>query len=241
MAAKLLLVEDDVLLSSMLTSILQERGFSVCLCEDVRSAMEVGYEEHFDLYIFDVKLPSGASGDVQKVDSRADSSLESNGFTLLRYLREAGKTSPAIMLTSLAQASDVKEGFESGCDDYIRKPFDVEELLLRINSLLKRPFYHQDSPTITLHNGVRFDCIQKTLYSPQGELIALTNKERELLALLVQKRGQFVSQDEIFERVWSYDESPTSMALRVYVKNLRKILGKESIVTQRFCGYCYKA
>ena len=234
MAAKLLLVEDDVLLSSMLTSILQEKGFSVCLCEDVRSAMEVGYEEHFDLYILDVKLPSG---DVQKVDS----SLESNGFTLLRYLREAGKTSPAIMLTSLAQASDVKEGFESGCDDYIRKPFDVEELLLRINSLLKRAFYHQDSPTITLHNGVRFDCIQKTLYSPQGELIALTNKERELLALLVQKRGQFVSQDEIFERVWSYDESPTSMALRVYVKNLRKILGKESIITQRFCGYCYKA
>lgn len=234
MAAKLLLVEDDVLLSSMLTSILQEKGFSVCLCEDVQSAMEVGYEEHFDLYILDVKLPSG---DVQKVDS----SLESNGFTLLRYLREAGKTSPAIMLTSLAQASDVKEGFESGCDDYIRKPFDVEELLLRINSLLKRPFYHQDSPTIPLHNGTRFDCIQKTLFSPQGELIALTNKERELLALLVQKRGQFVSQDEIFERVWSYDESPTSMALRVYVKNLRKILGKESIITQRFCGYCYKA
>lgn len=234
MAAKLLLVEDDVLLSSMLTSILQEKGFSVCLCEDVQSAMEVGYEEHFDLYILDVKLPSG---DVQKVDS----SLESNGFTLLRYLRSVGKTSPAIMLTSLSQASDVKEGFESGCDDYVRKPFDIEELLLRINSLLKRPFYHQDSPTITLHNGVRFDCIQKTLFSPQGDMIALTNKERELLALLVQKRGQFVSQDEIFERVWSYDESPTSMALRVYVKNLRKILGKESIITQRFCGYCYKA
>lgn len=234
MAAKLLLVEDDVLLSSMLTSILQEKGFSVCLCEDVQSAMEKGYEEHFDLYIFDVKLPSG---DVQKVDS----SLESNGFTLLRYLREAGKTSPAIMLTSLSQASDVKEGFESGCDDYVRKPFDIEELLLRINSLLKRPFYHQDSPTITLHNGTRFDCVQKTLFSPQGDMIALTNKERDLLALLVQKRGQFVSQDEIFERVWSYDESPTSMALRVYVKNLRKILGKESIITQRFCGYCYKA
>lgn len=238
MAAKLLLVEDDVLLSSMLTSILQDNGFSVCLCEDVQSAMEVGYEEHFDLYIFDVKLPSG---DRQKVDSRADSSLESNGFTLLRYLRDIGKSTPAIMLTSLSQANDVKEGFNAGCDDYIRKPFDVEELLLRIRSLLKRPFYHHSSPTITLHNNLRFDCVQKTLYSPQGELIALTNKERELLALLVQKRGCFVSQEEIFERVWSYDETPTSMALRVYVKNLRKILGKESIITQRFCGYCYKA
>ena len=91
MAAKLLLVEDDVLLSSMLTSILQDNGFSVCLCEDVQSAMEVGYEEHFDLYIFDVKLPSGKA---QKVDSRA----ESNGFTLLRYLRDIGKSTPAIML-----------------------------------------------------------------------------------------------------------------------------------------------
>lgn len=143
MAAKLLLVEDDVLLSSMLTSILQDNGFSVCLCEDVQSAMEVGYEEHFDLYIFDVKLPSG---DRQKVDSRADSSLESNGFTLLRYLRDIGKSTPAIMLTSLSQANDVKEGFNAGCDDYIRKPFDVEELLLRIRSLLKRPFYHHSSP-----------------------------------------------------------------------------------------------
>lgn len=170
-----------------------------------------------------------------------DSRAESNGFTLLRYLRDIGKSTPAIMLTSLSQANDVKEGFNAGCDDYIRKPFDVEELLLRIRSLLKRPFYHHSSPTITLHNNLRFDCVQKTLYSPQGELIALTNKERELLALLVQKRGCFVSQEEIFERVWSYDETPTSMALRVYVKNLRKILGKESIITQRFCGYCYKA
>lgn len=210
----------------------------MCLCEDVQSAMEKGYEEHFDLYILDVKIPKG---DQNLAQEPLPKNSAGNGFALLRYLREAGKTSPAIMLTSLSQASDVKEGFESGCDDYIRKPFDIEELLLRIRSLLKRPFYHQDSPTITLHNGVRFDCIQKTLYSPQGELIALTNKERELLALLVQKRGQFVSQDEIFERVWSYDESPTSMALRVYVKNLRKILGKESIITQRFCGYCYKA
>lgn len=234
MAAKLLLVEDDVLLSSMLTTILQENGFSVCLCEDVQSAMEKGYEEHFDLYIFDVKLPNGKA---QKLDS----SPESNGFTLLRYLRDIGKSTPAIMLTSLAQANDVKDGFNAGCDDYIRKPFDVEELLLRIHSLLKRPFYHMDSPALTLHNELRFDCVQKTLYSPQGALIALTNKERELLALLVQKRGQFVSQEEIFERVWSYDENPTGMALRVYVKNLRKILGKESIITQRFYGYCYKA
>ena len=238
MAAKLLLVEDDVLLSSMLTSILQEKGFSVCLCEDMQSAMERGYEEHFDLYILDVKIPKG---DQNLAREPLPKNSAGNGFALLRYLRSVGKSSPAIMLTSLSQANDVKEGFESGCDDYVRKPFDIEELLLRINSLLKRPFYHQDSPTITLHNGARFDCIQKTLFSPQGDMIALTNKERELLALLVQKRGQFVSQEEIFERVWSYDENPTGMALRVYVKNLRKILGKESIITQRFCGYCYKA
>ena len=236
MAAKLLLVEDDMLLSSMLASILQERGFSVCLCEDMQSAMERGYEEHFDLYILDVKIPMGDQNLV-----RGSLNVAGDGFALLRYLRSMGKSSPAIMLTSLSQANDVKEGFSAGCDDYVRKPFDIEELLLRVNALLKRPFCHQDSPMITLHYGARFDCVQKTLFSPQGDMIALTNKERELLALLVQKRGQFVSQDEIFERLWSYDETPTSMALRVYVKNLRKVLGKESIITQRFCGYCYKA
>lgn len=220
MATKILLLEDDMLLSEMLVDELREKGFEVCLCEDAQSALSKAYEKHFDLWILDVKVPLG------------------NGFEVLKELRKMGKDTPAIFLTSLSMINDLKEGFGAGCDDYIKKPFDIDELLLRIHSLLKRQFSHKDTQLLALGNGYEFDIIQKTLFH-SGQIIQLTNKERELLALLLQHRGCFVSQDEIFERIWSYDETPTNMSLRVYIKNLRKILGKESIITQRYRGYCY--
>ncbi len=233
MPAKILLLEDDILLSEILTDELRENGFEVCLCEDAKSALESGYEQHFDLWIFDVKVPLGK--DFTKKNQK---STLANGFEVLRELRALGKTTPAIFLTSLAMLDDVKEGFLAGCDDYVRKPFEIDELLLRIHSLLKRRFAHQQIQTLNLGGGFYFDIIQKTLFS-NGVIISLTNKERELLALLLENRGKFVTQDMIFERIWNYDEMPTNMALRVYIKNLRKILGKEAIITQRFRGYCY--
>lgn len=126
----------------------------------------------------------------------------------------------------------------AGCDDYIKKPFDIDELTLRIRSLLKRQFSHHNSEILDLGNNLSFDMIQKQLYK-DNQPILLTNKESKLLALLLRNQGKFISQDEIFETIWNYDEMPTNMALRVYIKNLRKVLGKDSILTQRHRGYCY--
>lgn len=225
MATKVLLLEDDLSLSEILRDELIVKGFEVVLCEDAKSVLEVAYEQHFDIWILDVKVPLG------------------NGFEVLKELRTLGKNTPCIFLTSLSQIEDLRAGFLSGCDDYVRKPFDIDELFLRINSLLKRAYAHQPSEVLELGNGLFFDILQKTLFSKNAKRkqeIALTNKERELLALLLQNRGKFVSVEEIFERVWSYDENPTIEALRVYVKNLRKVLGATSIITQRYRGYCYE-
>lgn len=231
--AKILLLEDDLLLGEMLRDELSQKGYFVELCEDAQSALDLGYEKPFDLWIFDVKVPLG------------------NGFEVLKELRQIGKNTPSIFLTSLSMIEDLKQGFLAGCDDYLRKPFDIDELLLRVDSLLKRSFAHQNSEILELENGLYFDILQKSLFvkipcengGQNGKMrkkeIQLTNKERELLALLLQNRGNFVSQEEIFERIWSYDEVPTNMALRVYIKNLRKVLGSESIATQRHRGYCY--
>lgn len=219
---KILLLEDDLLLGEMLCDELKEKGYLVTHCENAQSALEIGYEQAFDLWIFDVKVPLG------------------NGFEVLKELRGLGKNTPTIFLTSLSMIEDLKQGFLAGCDDYLRKPFDVDELLLRVDCLLKRSFAHQNSEILELSENHCFDILQKTLFDKHTKKeIPLTNKERELLALLLQNRGNFVSQDEIFERIWSYDESPTNMALRVYIKNLRKVLGSESIATQRHRGYCY--
>ena len=220
MPTKILLLEDDLCLCEMIEDHLRDCGFEITTCDDATNALDLAYEKNFDLWIFDVKVPNG------------------NGFTLLKQLRELNKTTPAIFLTSLSMINDLKEGFMAGCDDYIKKPFDIDELTLRIRSLLKRQFSHHNSEILDLGNNLSFDMIRKQLYK-DNQPILLTNKESKLLALLLRNQGKFISQDEIFETIWNYDEMPTNMALRVYIKNLRKVLGKDSILTQRHRGYCY--
>lgn len=140
---KILLLEDDLLLGEMLCDELKEKGYLVTHCENAQSALEIGYEQAFDLWIFDVKVPLG------------------NGFEVLKELRGLGKNTPTIFLTSLSMIEDLKQGFLVGCDDYLRKPFDVDELLLRVDSLLKRSFAHQNSEILELSEKHCFDILQK--------------------------------------------------------------------------------
>lgn len=136
---------------------------------------------------------------------------------------------------------NVKEGFLAGCDDYIKKPFDIDELILRIKNILKRQFNYQNDDIILLNNekNIYFNLIDKTLYE-NNRIVNLTNKEKDLLALLLKHRPNFVNLDVIFKEIWNFDEEPIIMSLRVYIKNLRKILGKESIINQRNIGYALK-
>ena len=133
---------------------------------------------------------------------------------------------------------DLKEGFEAGCDDYIKKPFELSELSLRVENILKRSFTHKNEEYEDLGNGFKFSLRSRILYE-NDKAINLPYKEAKLLILLLQHKNDFISLERIFDELWDYDEEPSELSLRAYVKNLRKILGKDRLINQRGRGYCY--
>lgn len=217
---QILLVEDDETLSELISEYLSEQGYDVTVCADAKAALDTAYERNFDILILDVKLPKG------------------DGFSLLRELRRLGDDTPAIFTTSLNALQDLEIGYKSGCDDYLKKPYELKELLLRIQILLKRKFSHVNDEFIELNDGYKFYPSSKTLRQ-NGQIVNLSNKESELLALFLENKNALLSKETIFEKIWNYGEEPSELSLRVYVKNLRRILGKDAIINRRGDGYIY--
>ena len=217
---QILLVEDDETLSELISEYLSEQGYDVTVCADAKAALDTAYERKFDILILDVKLPKG------------------DGFSLLRELRRLGDDTPAIFTTSLNALQDLEIGYKSGCDDYLKKPYELKELLLRIQILIKRKFSHVNDEFIELGGGYKFYPSSKTLRQ-NGQIVNLSNKESDLLALFLENKNALLSKETIFEKIWNYGEEPSELSLRVYVKNLRRILGKDAIVNRRGDGYIY--
>ena len=217
---QILLVEDDETLSELINEYLSEQGYDVTVCADAKAALDTAYERNFDILILDVKLPKG------------------DGFSLLRELRRLGNDAPAIFTTSLNALQDLEIGYKSGCDDYLKKPYELKELLLRIQILIKRKFSHVNDEFIELGGGYKFYPSSKTLRQ-NGQIVNLSNKESELLALFLENKNALLSKEAIFEKIWNYGEEPSELSLRVYVKNLRRVLGKDAIVNRRGDGYIY--
>ena len=217
---QILLVEDDETLSELISEYLSEQGYDVTVRADAKAALDTAYERNFDILILDVKLPKG------------------DGFSLLRELRRLGDDTPAIFTTSLNALQDLEIGYKSGCDDYLKKPYELKELLLRIQILLKRKFSHVNDEFIELNGGYKFYPSSKTLRQ-NGQIVSLSNKESELLALFLENKNALLSKEAIFEKIWNYGEEPSELSLRVYVKNLRRILGKDAIINRRGDGYIY--
>ena len=219
--AKLLLLEDESALNETITEYLEEQGYDVVPVFDGDEAQERLYETRFDLLLLDVNVPG--------VD----------GFALLKAARASGTRTPAIFLTSRGALADLEEGFESGADDYLRKPFALKELLLRIESLLKRNFYHDNTNRIELGEELYYDTSTLTLYR-NGESVTLGDKESRLLKLFIQRKGELIVHEVIKEQLWDFDEEPSDDALRTYIKHLRQILGKERIVSHKRLGYQFR-
>ena len=217
---RIFLLEDDLNLAETVTEFLEEEGFEVVCAYDGEEAEDLLYRQRFDLLLLDVNVPG--------ID----------GFSLLKELRERDVDTPAIFITSLNSLENLEEGYESGADDYLRKPFALKELLLRMTSLLKRNFSHKSAPRQPVAEGVEFDSVGNTLYK-EGQPVALQPKELALLKLLLARAGQTVSHETIYETLWGYDETPSESALRTYIKNLRKAIGKERIVSIKRYGYKY--
>lgn len=219
--AKLLLLEDESALNETITEYLEEQGYDVVPVFDGEEAQDKIYETVFDLLLLDVNVPG--------VD----------GFTLLRAARENGTQTPAIFLTSRSALEDVEDGFESGADDYLRKPFALKELLLRIENLLKRSFQHDNSNKVELGERIYYDTASLSLYKDEMR-VALGDKENRLLKLFLERKGELIVHDVIKEHLWDFDEQPSDDALRTYIKHLRQILGKDSIVSHKRLGYQFR-
>ncbi len=218
MRRKILLLEDDITLNDTVTDYLEEKDFEVISLYDGEEAYEKIYEQNFDLLLLDVNVPS------------------LDGFDLLKSLREQNINTPAIFITSLNSMDSFEKGYEIGCDDYLRKPFELKELSLRIESILKRGYFHKSDTKVKIVDDIFFDTSSNLLYKSEDE-IKINNKETKLLKLFLQNQNRTISHEEIFEYVWDYDEESSDDSLRTYIKNLRKIFGKERIISVKKLGY----
>ena len=212
---KILLLEDDKLFNETIEDFLEEEGFELYSVLDPYSAMELTYESKFDLYLFDVNLPY------------------ESGFSLLKQLRDAGDKTPTIFLTSRNDKVSLTKGFDVGADDYMKKPIDLDELLLRIRALLRRQLRDEK---IKLGEYI-LDTQAKELHY-NGNVIKVGVKAFELLMLLLKAKGDVVTIQSIEDELWSSNEEISLGAVRVYITTLKKYF--PNIENIRGVGYRLK-
>jgi DNA-binding response OmpR family regulator len=211
---KILLLEDDVILQEIIEEFLVEAGYAVESFFDGEKALDAIGSGHYDMLLLDVNVPS--------ID----------GFEMLSYLRDIGNTTPAIYITSLSGINDLKKGFDLGADDYLKKPFDLEELNTRIEHIIK---------VHCLQEEIEFDGLKFIPKSHQiifeDKVINMRQKEAQVLEYFVRNAGKIISCDEIIENVWDDDHIPTHATIRTYIKNLRKMFTKEYFDNIKGEGY----
>ncbi len=217
---KILLLEDDPILSDLISEHLVEEGYDITLCTNGTEAIEAIDTKPFDLFIFDINVPG------------------KNGIDVLRDARDFQNNTPAIIITAYQDIDHLKRGFTAGCDDYIKKPFELEELDERINNLKKR--YHiEEDRLIQITPNLSFDLQKrKLIFQDRGD-ISLSLKEAKILHYFLNHPNRVISNDELMQNVWEYEAFPSDATLRVYIKNLRHALGKEMIQTIRGVGYSF--
>ncbi|MDY3201672.1 MAG: response regulator transcription factor [Arcobacter sp.] len=214
---KILLLEDDLILNEIIEEYLISQNNEVISTFDGNEAEDYLYSQTFDLLLLDVNVP------------------ELNGFELLRNLRAQNIKTPAIFITSLNMADDMQKGFDSGCDDYIKKPFELKELDIRINNI-KRLFNITPTNIIILEKDLLLDT-QNLYILKEDKKIHIAKKESEVLQYLINNSRKTVSIEELSLNLWAYEETPNASTIRTYIKNLRKILGEEQILNIRGVGY----
>ena len=214
---KILLLEDDYLYKGSIKEFLEELDFNVDAFENGDDALDAVFENSYDLLLLDIR--------VQGMD----------GFSLVEYIRKEGLNVPIIILTSLTDITNLSHGYELGCNDYIRKPFDMIELKFRIEQLLKNSCFKTLDDYIMLPLDYNFDVKKNILYKGNN-VIDLTNKESELVSFLVQNRGFFVSIESLHEKIWENKEISYS-DIRMCIKRIREKTHKDFIKTKRFVGY----
>ena len=203
---KILLCEDDENLGMLLREYLQAKGYMTELCADGEAGFKAFMKSKFDICVLDVMMP------------------KKDGFTLAQEIRQTNAEMPIIFLTAKTQKEDIVEGFKLGADDYITKPFSMEELVFRIEAILRR-VRGKKSKESTLYNIGKFTFdTQKQLLSIGNEHRKLTTKENELLSLLCSHANEILQRDFALKTIWIDDNYFNARSMDVYITKLRKHL-----------------
>jgi DNA-binding response OmpR family regulator len=213
MKNKILLVEDDLILGESLEELLVLENFDVRWAKDGNEALACSYNENFDIFLFDVDIPF------------------INGFELLKSLRGNDDTTPCIFVSAKIDINSMSEGFDVGADDYIKKPFDFEELLLRINTQIKKSFHTHNN--IIKYNDIVYDIDLKSISKDNIE-IYLSPTELKLFELFIKNIDTIISKEDIIYHLHN-GAFGSENVLRVQISKLKK-LGL-NIVNQRAVGY----
>ncbi len=214
---KILLLEDDYLYKVTIKDFLEEFEYEVDDFDDGNDALDAIYDNSYALLLLDIRVPG--------ID----------GYEILKEIRQNGIFTPVIMLTSLTDIHNLSLGYELGCSDYLRKPFELKELKYRIDHTIKTYCFKTPEKSVKIQNNFLFDIESKRL-TRDGKNIDLSATELELVSYLVQNRGYFVSISSLQNVVWE-GRDITYSDIRMCVKRVRQKCGKEFIKTKKLVGY----
>ncbi|WP_100688817.1 response regulator transcription factor [Marinobacter aromaticivorans] len=216
---RLLLVEDDRLLAEGLASQLEKAGFSVDVTRSANEAIILGEQEDYKAGVLDLGLPDG------------------NGLDVLRKWRSSKVIFPVLILTARGDWQDKVNGLKAGADDYLAKPFQTEELIARLNAILRRSEGRVHS---TVKVGrFELDENRQRLIIEDGTEHSLTGTEFRLLRCLMGRPGHIFSKEQLMEQLYNLNESPNENTIEAYIRRLRKLVGPETIATKRGQGYLF--
>lgn len=214
MKKRILVAEDDEEIRTILYQFLTAAGYDVSVAKDGLEGIEMFHQSRFSLLLIDIMMP--------KID----------GFTMVEMVRKESKV-PIILLTALEGEEEQIRGFDLQADDYVLKPFSMRVLLKRIENVIRKSPYEEDR--------LRYNNITVNLKSMQvwvdGSEVTLTSKEYEMLVYFIKHKGQVVTREDILDRIWKYDYYGDGRVVDTHIKNLRKKLMTDSIITIRGRGY----
>jgi len=202
---KILLAEDDANLGMVLSTFLKAKDFDVSLCVNGEIALERFKTQLFDFIILDVMMPL------------------KDGFTVAKEIRETDQEIPILFLTAKSMQDDKLKGFSSGADDYMTKPFGMDELLARVNAILKRTYKGSERETIFTVGDIEFDYAAQKI-NINNEESKLTTKENELFYILVKNKGEILDRNAALRHVWGDDNYFNGRSMDVYITKLRKLI-----------------
>jgi len=216
---KILLMEDDAVLSDILLDFLRE-SWSVDYAYNAEEVYQLLEEHDYDLFIFDINV------------------VGQNGLELLEELRSFNNTTPTIFITAYRDTAYLKKAFDIGANDYIKKPFELEELNARIFNT-KRLFNIETDTNIQIAENIIFNKEKKRILRDKEE-ISLTTKDTLLLSYFLNNQNRLLSNEELSQNIWDFESQPSNATLRSHIRTLRELIGKERITTIRGEGYIYE-